>query len=146
MGKPTLVSARFAVAWHVLTNNPLFSLSRIYNCFNIFTKSKAFHGIIFQEKSFTITLCKPCKLFVNLWTLIFFSVPKVYNGFKGEHYPVPFAQWRFTNLHMTFNNKHTVQNKHKISPTVHSHVVHCSVKERSSVYLDPVEDETIKIL
>ena len=35
-------------------------------CFTVFTKSKAFHGLIFQEKSFTITFCKPCKLFVNL--------------------------------------------------------------------------------
>ena len=35
-------------------------------CFTVFSKSKAFHGLIFQEKSFTITFCKPCKLFVNL--------------------------------------------------------------------------------
>ena len=60
-------------------------------CFNVFSKSKALHGIIFQEKSFTMTFCKPCKLFVNLWTVVFFvfflSVPKVYNGFKGSgHY------------------------------------------------------------
>ena len=33
-------------------------------CFNVFSKSKAFHGIIIQEKSFTIT-------FVNLWTFFF---------------------------------------------------------------------------
>jgi hypothetical protein len=38
--------------------------------------------ITFQEKSFTITVCKPCKLFVNLWTFFFFSVLKVSNGFK----------------------------------------------------------------
>ena len=50
-------------------------------CFNVFSKSEAYHWIIFQEKSFTITFCKPCELFVNLWTF-FFSVPKVYNGFK----------------------------------------------------------------
>ena len=51
-------------------------MSRLYLtgatfCF-IFSKSKAFHGIIFQEKSFTITCCKPCKIFVNLWTFIIF--------------------------------------------------------------------------
>ena len=40
-------------------------------CFTVFSKSKAFHGLIFQEKSFTITFCKPCKLFVNLWTFSF---------------------------------------------------------------------------
>ena len=38
----------------------------MYHNFYVFSKSKAFHGIIFQEKSFTITFCKPCKLFVNL--------------------------------------------------------------------------------
>ena len=53
-------------------------------CFNVFSKSEAFHGTIFQEKSFNITFCKPCKLFVNLWTFSFFSVPKVYNGFQGS--------------------------------------------------------------
>ena len=58
-------------------------MSRIDHCFNVFSsKSKAFHEIIFQEKYFTITFCKPCKLFVNLWT--FFSVPKVYNGFNWK--------------------------------------------------------------
>ena len=57
-------------------------LTRIDNYFNVFSKTKAFHGIIFKEKSFTITFsCKPCKLVVNLWTF-FCSVPKVYNGFK----------------------------------------------------------------
>ena len=45
-------------------------------CFNVFSKSKAFHGI-FQEKSFTITFCKPCKLFVNLcFFLLFFLYRK----------------------------------------------------------------------
>ena len=41
------------------------------------------HGIIFQEKSFTIACCKPCKLFVNLWIFFFFSEPKGSNGFKN---------------------------------------------------------------
>ena len=54
----------------------VFSISRIDNCFNVFSKSEAFHGIIFQGKSFTITFCKPCKLFVNLWTYNFCSVRK----------------------------------------------------------------------
>ena len=76
------MSACFAVSWHVFTINPWFSLTRIDNCFNVFSKSKAFHGIIFQEKPFTITFCKPCKLVVKLWTFIYFSVQKVYNGFK----------------------------------------------------------------
>ena len=49
------------MSWHVFKINPLFSKSRINNCFNVFSKSKAFHGIIFQGKSFTITFCKPCK-------------------------------------------------------------------------------------
>ena len=35
-------------------------------------KRKAFHGIIFREKSFTTTFRKPSKLFVNLWTFICF--------------------------------------------------------------------------
>ena len=47
----------------------LFSISRIDQCFNVFSKSKAFHGLSFQGKSFIITFCKPCKLFVHLWTL-----------------------------------------------------------------------------
>ena len=51
-------------------------------CFNFFSKSKAFHGLLFQEESFTITFCKPCKLLVNMSTFFFFSVPKVSNGFK----------------------------------------------------------------
>ena len=64
-------------------------MTRIYNCFNVFSKSKAFHGKILQEKSFTITFFKPCrpKLFVNLQTF-FFSAPKLYNGFKVKHSPV----------------------------------------------------------
>ena len=70
-GKPTLVFACFA-AWHVFKINPQLSISRIDNCFNVFSKSKAFHGIIFQEKSFTITFCKPCKLFVNLLFIFLF--------------------------------------------------------------------------
>ena len=61
-GKPTLVFSPFAMSWHVFNINLLFSISRIDNCFNVFTKSKAFHGIIFQGKSFTITFCKPCKV------------------------------------------------------------------------------------
>ena len=32
-------------------------------CFNVFSKSKALHGIVFQEQSFIITFCKPSKLF-----------------------------------------------------------------------------------
>ena len=54
-------------------------------CFTVFSESKAFHGLIFQEKSFTITFCKPCKLFVNLWTFFFLSVPKGSNGFNGNN-------------------------------------------------------------
>ena len=61
-------------------NKSVFLDIENWYCFNVFSKSKAFHGIIFQEKSFTITFCKP-KLFANLWTLFFFSVPKVSNGF-----------------------------------------------------------------
>ena len=52
------------------------------NCFIVFSESKAFHGIIFEGKSFTITFCKPCNLFVNLWTSNFCSVQKWYNGFN----------------------------------------------------------------
>ena len=44
-------------------------MSGIDNCFNVFSKIKAFHGIIFQ------VICKS----VNFH---FFSVPKVYNGFN----------------------------------------------------------------
>ena len=55
------------------------------NCFNVFCK--AFHGIIFQGQYVTITFCKPCKLFVNLWTF-FCSVPIVYNGFKCRSLPM----------------------------------------------------------
>ena len=54
--------------------------------FNVFAKSRVFHGIIFRKKSFTITFCKPCKLFVNLWTFFFFSVPKVSHDFNEFHY------------------------------------------------------------
>ena len=79
----TLVSARFSVSWHVFKINPLFSIPRTDICFNVFSKSKAFHGIIFQGKSFTFTFCNPCNLFVNLWTFNFCSVHKVSNGFKG---------------------------------------------------------------
>ena len=81
-GKPTLVSARFAVSWHVFKINPLFSIPRIVDCFNVFSKSKAFHGIIFQGKCFTFTFCKPCNLFVNLWTFNFCSVQKMSNSCK----------------------------------------------------------------
>ena len=74
------------MSWHGKTcgnkGGGLFSISRIYNCFNVFSKSKALHGIIFQGKSFTTAFCKPCKLFVNLWTFNFCSVQKVSNGFK----------------------------------------------------------------
>ena len=59
MGKPILVSARFAVSWHVFKINQLFSISSD-NCLNVFSKSKAIHGIILQGKSFTIPFCKPC--------------------------------------------------------------------------------------
>ena len=86
-GKATLVSASFAMSWHVFKKNKSVILAiENWYCFNVFSKSKAFHGTIFQEKSFTITFCKPCKLFVNLWI---FSVPKVYNGFKlkAKKYP-----------------------------------------------------------
>ena len=46
------------------------------NCVNVFSKSKAFHGIIFQKKTFTINFCKPSKLFVNLGTFFFFLYRK----------------------------------------------------------------------
>ena len=61
----------FRTFHHVITcvSNKSVILANWY-CFNVFSKSKAFHGIIFQEKSFTITFCKPCKLFVNLWTFV----------------------------------------------------------------------------
>ena len=40
---------------------------RIQNTSLTINKLTAFlYGTIFQEKSFTITFCKPCKLFVNL--------------------------------------------------------------------------------
>ena len=57
------------------------SMSRIDNCFNVISKSKAFHGLIFA-----ITFCKPCKLFVNLWTFILFSCSEVCNGYKYSDY------------------------------------------------------------
>ena len=62
-------------------------------CFNAFSKSKAFYGIIFQKKSYS----KPCMLSVNLWTL-FFSVPKVYNGFNS----VDLAQYK-DSVYLLFN-------------------------------------------
>ena len=40
-------------------------------------------------KSFTITLCKPCKLFVNMWTFNFCSIQKVSNGFKKNYFNKP---------------------------------------------------------
>ena len=52
-------------------------------CFAVFSKSKAFHGIIFKEKSFTTTFCKPWKLFVNTELFSFLPVPKGSNGFKA---------------------------------------------------------------
>ena len=54
-------------------------MSRIDDYFNVFSKSKAFLEIIFQEKSFLITEVNP----VNLLTFFLCSVPKVNNGFKG---------------------------------------------------------------
>ena len=48
----------------------ILDIKNLY-CFAVFSKSKAFHGILHQEKTFTITFCKPCKLFVNLWTFFF---------------------------------------------------------------------------
>ena len=53
---------------------------KTHPCFRTFRRVMtcvyAFHGIIFQEKSSTITFCKTCKLFVNLWTFILFLFRK----------------------------------------------------------------------
>ena len=76
---------RFYTFRHVMTcvlNKSVILASENWYCFNVFSKSKAFHGIIFQDKSFTITFCKPCNLFVNLWTFNFCSVQKVFNEFN----------------------------------------------------------------
>ena len=60
-----------------VSNKSIILVNENLYCFDVFSKSKAFRGIIFQEKSFTIAFCKPCKLFVNLWTLFFFCTKSV---------------------------------------------------------------------
>ena len=72
------------MSWHVFKQICYSRYISRNDHFNVFSKSKACHGIIFQGKSFTITFCKPCKLFVNLWTFNFCSVQKLSNGFQKE--------------------------------------------------------------
>ena len=53
--------------------------------FYIHAKNKIKQGTLqpnFSREVFHHTFCKPCKLFVNLWTFNFCSVQKVYNGFS----------------------------------------------------------------
>ena len=54
--------------------NPLFLISRIDNCFNVFSKSKAFQGIIFQGKLKPIPSVNPPVSYLQICILLIFAL------------------------------------------------------------------------